>query len=275
MLIPKTINNYQRFACNIMEDLRNQLEALLFACGKKISVEELQVLIGNLPLEVIKENLEALQRSYEERNSPLMVMQENDGWKLTAREKYLPLVQKINPHTELSKTIMETLAVIAWKQPIMQSEVIHIRTNKAYEHIDELEKMGFIGKEKYGRTYMIKLTQKFFDYFDLSSNAAAREVFKDIKVDEELQKKMDEFKEEELAKNKEIEETEETEDIYKKDEREEMLNEDEIDQKEEAFMEGYQDTKKDTPQEPTPEQQEEENPLSGDKKQQKDQDASD
>ncbi|MBI3033381.1 SMC-Scp complex subunit ScpB [Candidatus Woesearchaeota archaeon] len=249
-----------------MQDLRNQLEALLFACGKKISVEELQFLIGNLPLEVIKENLEALQRSYEERNSPLMIMEENDGWKLTAREKYLPLVQKINPHTELSKTIMETLAVIAWKQPIMQSEVIHIRTNKAYEHIDELEKMGFIGKEKYGRTYIIKLTQKFFDYFDLSNNAAAREVFKDIKVDEELQKKMDEFKEEELAKNKEIEDTEKTEDIYKKDEREEMLNEDEIDEKEEAFIEGYEDNKAENA---------EKQPKTEEKKQQKDQDASD
>lgn len=225
-----------------MEDLRNQVEALLFACGRKISDIELQQLIGNIPLEVIKENLENLQRAYEERNSPLMIIQEADGWKLTAREKYLPLVQKINPHTELSKTIMETLAVVAWKQPIMQSEVIHIRTNKAYEHIDELEKMGFIGKEKYGRTYMIKLTQKFFDYFDLPSNAAAREVFKDIKVDEELQKKMDEFKEQELAKNKEAQ-VEETEDIYEEEDREEMVEEDEITQKEEAFMEGYQEQK--------------------------------
>ncbi len=240
-----------------MEDLRNQVEALLFACGRKISDLELQQLIGNIPLEVIKENLENLQRAYEERSSPLMIVQEADGWKLTTREKYLPIVQKINPHTELSKTIMETLAVIAWKQPIMQSEVIHIRTNKAYEHIDELEKMGFIGKEKYGRTYMIKLTQKFFDYFDLPNNAAAREVFKDIKVDEELQKKMDEFKEQELAKNKEAQ-TEETEDIYKEEDREEMVEEDEITEKEDAFMEGYQEKQSEPTQEDKKEKKQEE-----------------
>jgi len=125
----------------------------------------------------------------------LMIFDEGELWRFTTKEAYLPLVRKINPNTELSKTMMETLAVIAWKQPILQSEVIHIRTNKAYEHISELEKMQFLVKEKYGRTYLLKLSQKFYDYFDLEGEQAARELFKQFKGKGEEQKKVGEFEE--------------------------------------------------------------------------------
>jgi DNA-binding PadR family transcriptional regulator len=81
--------------------------------------------------------------------------------------------------TELSKTIMETLAVIAFKYPIKQSDLIKIRTNKAYDHLKELEGLGYISRQKHGRTNLIKLTDKFFEYFDLPKEKL-REVFKDF-----------------------------------------------------------------------------------------------
>ncbi len=170
-------------------ELKNQIEALLFACGRKMTLDELKL---HLPASsaAIKEAIAELQKEYTDRESPVMIVQEGDSWKLTTREKYLSIVRKINPNTELTKTMMETLAVIAWKQPITQSEVIAIRTNKAYEHIGELEKMGFLVKEKYGRTFMLKLTQKFFDYFDLRDAQAAREMFSHVKESEETQRKL-------------------------------------------------------------------------------------
>lgn len=173
-------------------ELKHQIEALLFASGRKMTLEELKMHLTLSSAAVIREALEQLQKEYEERQSPVMLVQEGDFWKLTTREKYLPLVRKINPNTELTKTMMETLAVIAWKQPITQSEVIAIRTNKAYDHIAELEKMGFLVKEKYGRTFMLKLTQKFFDYFDLRDAQAARDLFQHIKESEETQQKLQE-----------------------------------------------------------------------------------
>ena len=175
----------------MVNELKNQIEALLFACGRKMTLDELKL---HLPASTaaIKEATAELQKEYTDRESPVMIVQEGDSWKLTTREKYLSIVRKINPNTELTKTMMETLAVIAWKQPITQSEVIAIRTNKAYEHIGELEKMGFLIKEKYGRTFMLKLTQKFFDYFDLRDAQAAREMFAHVKESEETQRKLEE-----------------------------------------------------------------------------------
>jgi segregation and condensation protein B len=173
-------------------ELKNQIEALLFASGRKMTIEELKLHLTVSSSAAIKEAAAELQKEYTDRESPVMVVQEADSWKLTTREKYLSIVRKINPNTELTKTMMETLAVIAWKQPITQSEVIAIRTNKAYEHIGELEKMGFLVKEKYGRTFMLKLTQKFFDYFDLRDAQAAREMFAHVKESEETQRKLEE-----------------------------------------------------------------------------------
>ena len=108
-----------------------------------------------------------------------MLVNEGDSWKITIREQFLPLVRNIVTETELSKTIMETLAVVALKYPIKQSELIKIRTNKAYDHLKELEQMGYITRQKHGRTNLIKLTQKFFEYFDLPQEKL-KEVFKDF-----------------------------------------------------------------------------------------------
>ena len=159
--------------------LKNKLEALLFSSGRKMSVEELSRL-SNSQTADIQNSLTELKMAYDEKGSSMMLVNEGDSWKLTVREQFLPLVQKIITETELSKTILETLAVIAFKYPIKQSDLIHVRTNKAYDHLKELEEMGYISRQKHGRTNLIKLTQKFFEYFDLPEGKL-REHFKDFK----------------------------------------------------------------------------------------------
>ncbi|MBI5392568.1 SMC-Scp complex subunit ScpB [Candidatus Woesearchaeota archaeon] len=236
----------------IEDDIKYQIESILFACGRKISIDELSQLLGIRVKEVIKDKLLELQKEYLDKNSSLMIVDEGDEWKVTVKEKYLSLVRKINPHTELSKTIMETLAVVAWKQPTRQSDVIRIRTNKAYDHIAELERMGFLVKEKYGRSFLLKLTQKFYDYFDLKDAQAAREMFKGVSVpalEEIEQTKVDEFEDaaEDVKENtsdvdgKEEKTTEDTEeDVYQKEDREKEVADDEVKPNEAAFVEGYE-----------------------------------
>ena len=158
-------------------DEKKKIEAVLFAAGDKISEEEISRLT-KIEIEEIKKSLNELKEDYKTNQSTFILIQEGDNWKLTVREEYMPIVQNIVPHTELSKTIMSTLAVIAWKAPVLQSDIIKIRTNKAYDHIAELLEMGFIIKQKHGRSYMIKLAQKFFDYFDLSGKEDVKEKFK-------------------------------------------------------------------------------------------------
>ncbi len=162
-----------------MSELKKQIEAILFASGKKVTYEDLARLC-NTDISSVKDAVQDLKKGYEEKDSPLILTEEADGWKMTVREKYLSLVHKMLPETELSKSVLETLAVIAWKQPVLQSEVIRIRTNKAYEDISELVERGFISKEKSGRSYLLRVTNKFKEYFELPSKEAIKKVFKDI-----------------------------------------------------------------------------------------------
>lgn len=188
-----------------MTDIRKEVEAILFSAGRAVNVAEFQALLGLTNSDLVKGSVKEIKEEYDSRFSPLMIVEEEGGWKLTVREKFLPIVQKINPHTELSRTILETLSVIAWKQPIAQSAVINIRTNKAYDHISELERLGFISKERHGRTFILKVTQKFLDYFDLPNNRAIKDVFTEFKdIEIAVQKKVDEFEKTHSTKTQEL-----------------------------------------------------------------------
>ena len=191
--------------------LRNKLDALLFSSGRKMSLEELSKLARAREDEV-QSALQELKKEYDEKDSSTMLVNEGNFWKLAVREQFLPLVRNIVTETELSKTIMETLAVIAFKYPIKQSDLIRIRTNKAYDHLKELEEMGYITRQKHGRTNLIKLTQKFFEYFDLPEGNL-KEQFQDFqsiaRAIEEKEKEIESIKEEQRRKAAEEEQKDE------------------------------------------------------------------
>lgn len=226
-----------------MEEYIKQIEAILFSCGREIEVSEIAKLTGIGSEGTVQEILEKIREDYDKRESPMMLVPGDSAWKMTVREKYLKVVRKITPYMEFPKTIMETLAVIAWKQPIMQSDVIRIRTNKAYEHIGELEKMGFLSKEKHGRSFLIRLSQKFYDYFDLRDDVDVRNLFKNVKDEEPEQKKMGEYAEPveagDVSEKAESTQEEDTEDMQEKSQSAEPeMVQDESDSEHDEMHEG-------------------------------------
>jgi segregation and condensation protein B len=146
--------------------LKQKVEAILFAVGQRISLADITRLARSRE-DAVKEVLGILKQEYEGKDTSLVLIEDGNFYKLAVRDHYLPVVKKIVTETELSKTVLETLAVIAFKYPIRQSDLIKIRTNKAYDHLKELEGQGFISRKRHGRTNLIKLTEKFFNYFDL------------------------------------------------------------------------------------------------------------
>lgn len=221
------------------DELRKKVESILFASGKKIDIIEIAKLCRmSHNLELIEKVLNQLKEKFDAENSSLMLMKEGTAWKLTVREKYVHIVQKIVTQTELSKTIMETLAVIAYKAPVLQSEIIKVRTNKAYDHLRDLESTGYITREKKGRTKLIKLTQQFFEYFDVPPEKI-KEKFRNV---EDLEKAV-EIKENEAGELKQKAEGKKADakklgDEHKKAEETEMKNLDKkIKEKEEKLPE--------------------------------------
>lgn len=164
-----------------LADLRKKAEAVLFSAGRKIDFEDIRKLCRCREPELLKQALSDLKEDYDRRDTSLMITEHGTSWKMIVKEQYAKIMRRIVSDTELPKTIMETLAVIAWKNPVLQSDVIKIRTNKAYDHLNELEKMGFISRKKHGRTKEIKLTDQFLKYFELEGDHQIKEAFKEVK----------------------------------------------------------------------------------------------
>lgn len=207
--------------------VKNKVEAILFSSGQKIRIDEICRLSRSKREEVI-EALHELAREFDEKQSSLMLIEEGEFWKLNVRDPFISIVRRIVTETELPKGVLETLAVIAFKYPILQSDLIKIRTNKSYEHLAQLESAGYVSRQKHGRTNLIKLTQKFFKYFDLTEEKL-KEQFKDFdsiakaikekeeeveRIKEEQQKRAIELKQEDEKIRKEIESLDEADEDF-------------------------------------------------------------
>jgi segregation and condensation protein B len=175
---------------------KKKVEAILFTVGKEITSERIGSLCS-LDIKEINKIVKELKKEYSAMDNSLQIVEKENGWKLTVRDEFVPLVSSIVTSTEMEKPLMETLAVIAWKYPIVQSEVIKLRHASAYEHMKQLQEQGFIEKVKFGRTYKVRLTKKFFEYFDLPSEEAKKAFLNEIpenvlKEAEEVHKEADE-----------------------------------------------------------------------------------
>lgn len=162
-----------------LEQNEKQVEAILFAVGKEISTERIASLCSLEPA-TVETIITSLTEKFEQLNHSLKITKKENGWKLTVKDEFVPLVSTLVSSTELERPLMETLAVIAWKYPILQSDVVKLRNASAYEHMRQLEDVGYIVKERFGRTYKVKLTKKFFEYFDLPSDEAKQAFLKHV-----------------------------------------------------------------------------------------------
>lgn len=150
-----------------MEDIKNKVEAVLFTTGRSLTMQEISQLAGIGSIGLIKDVLTSLREEYGKRVTSLELINENDRWKLSLKRDYMYLTEKLLTDAELDRPAQETLAVIAFKQPVLQSDIIKIRGNTAYDHIKLLREEGFVLSDKSGRTRILKLAPKFYDYFDV------------------------------------------------------------------------------------------------------------
>lgn len=145
---------------------RNKVEAVLFTTGRFLTVAEIASM-ANIKQDIVVQTLEALKQEYSNRPSSLELQCDGERWKLNIKKEHLHLTENLLSDSEFDFPTQETLAIIAYKNPVLQCNVIKIRGNKAYDHVKLLKEEGFIASEKSGRTRLLKLTPKFFDYFDI------------------------------------------------------------------------------------------------------------
>ncbi|MEK6835437.1 MAG: SMC-Scp complex subunit ScpB, partial [Nanoarchaeota archaeon] len=114
-----------------MQDIKNKVEAVLFTTGKFLTIEEISELTGISQLDLIKESIENLINDYNNKETSLEIIQQGNQYKLNLKKDYMNLTTKLFSSTELEKPVQETLALIAYKQPVLQSIIIKMRGNTA------------------------------------------------------------------------------------------------------------------------------------------------
>jgi len=162
---------------DISEEKKNfkKVEAALFISARYLSVQELVELTDINPL-LLKELLEKLREYYQKIDSAIEILNKDDLWKMDIKQEYFNMINKLaTGKAEFSKAEQETLAILAYKQPVKQSVIIKIRGNKAYDHIKHFTDIGLLKAKRAGHTLELTLSESFYDYFHLEKKEKNKE----------------------------------------------------------------------------------------------------
>lgn len=173
--------------------LKAKIETVLFITARAMTIEEISKILNTDPVEVESVMLDLIM-DYASRESALEIDDE-DGYIIQVRQEHMDIVEKLVP-VELKSSVLKTLSIIALKGPLKQSLLIQLRGQAAYYHIQELLEKGLITRkrEKEGRSYIIRTTNKFSEYFKLKGDTKALAKVLDIEINnaEKLRKRSEE-----------------------------------------------------------------------------------
>ena len=171
--------------------LTTKIEAIFYIKGRPLSIEEIVAcLISLAPKssslspeegsqasesvnhELVEDALIELMNDYAHRHSALEIVETEAGYSLQLKAEYENLLQELVP-AELGKGALRTLAAVALRNPILQTELIDLRGSSAYQQVGELVRLGFIRKREQadGRSYWLEVTNKFHQYFEINDMA--------------------------------------------------------------------------------------------------------
>jgi segregation and condensation protein B len=156
-----------------MEDLKNIVESLLFVADEALSLERLKKTLPLADAQAIREAITALQSEYDARRGGFYLAEVAGGFQFRSRPEYTAWVRRlVDPKPlRLSKAAMETLAVIAYKQPIIRADIEHLRgvdCGGVLRVLLERKLIRVLGRREIaGRPLIYATTKRFLETFDL------------------------------------------------------------------------------------------------------------
>jgi segregation and condensation protein B len=151
-----------------MPRLASTIEAILYLKAQPLSIAQISEFAG-CDRATAEEGLLELIGDYAHRDTALEVVETEKGYTLQLRESYQNLVHALIP-ADLGVGALRTLAVIAMRGPLTQTDLVDLRGSGAYQHVQELVTQGFVRRRKKsdGRSYWVQVTDKFHQYFQLN-----------------------------------------------------------------------------------------------------------
>jgi segregation and condensation protein B len=198
------------------KEIKNILEVLFFITDEPISLEKLnEIFDKKVNKEIFLEIIDEIKKEYEDRLAPIELRNVAEGYQFATKPEYSQWVRKLfkdKVTLRLSQSALETLAIIAYKQPITRAELEEIRgveTISVLEKLLERKLIKIVGrKEAVGRPLLYGTTNEFLRYFGLvsisdlpsldelapSSTTENQDLYKTIEQQNQIDKSTDDLK---------------------------------------------------------------------------------
>ncbi|MEK6765651.1 MAG: SMC-Scp complex subunit ScpB [Planctomycetota bacterium] len=158
------------------DEVKRIVEAILFAVQEPISVRKISEIIEGTEAKEIREVIQQLRDEYDSHDRVFQIEEIANGFQLLSRPEYHEWISKIRKksgESKLSQPALETLSIIAYKQPIIRAEIEAIRGVQSGQMIRTLIEKGLVkitGRDEVlGRPLLYGTTTKFLDHFGLKS----------------------------------------------------------------------------------------------------------
>lgn len=140
------------------------LEATLFGAGKTLSISEISESLGYSEQEV-SDGLQSLQATMKRRkNGSLRLTQISNKWVMEVKPSIAEHMPK-DTKAEIAPKLLKAASIIAYHQPISQSDLVKLMGPKAYDYVRELAQRGMVDRRKDGITRRLTTTRRFSEYF--------------------------------------------------------------------------------------------------------------
>lgn len=155
-------------------EIKGIIEALLFISGEPLSIDRIKNVLEEVERGKIKGLLWELQHDYDMRLSGLRIVEVAGGFQISTRSEiaqWIKRLKKIKQSSRLSRPSLETLAIVAYKQPIVKAEIEDIRgvdSTGVIKGLLDKHLIKIIGrKDLPGRPILYATTREFLQYFGL------------------------------------------------------------------------------------------------------------
>ncbi|MGQ9648906.1 MAG: SMC-Scp complex subunit ScpB [Phycisphaerae bacterium] len=152
------------------------IEAILFATDAPLTLARIVSILGVGSARDVRKHINALNKRYDEQGSAFRIEMIAGGYQMLTRAEYNTWLRRLRQNKQdsrLSQAAMETLAVIAYKPPVVRAEIEAIRGVQSGEMLNRLRELGLVkivGRaEDVGRPMLYGTTKRFLEVFGLSS----------------------------------------------------------------------------------------------------------
>ena len=141
------------------------VESALFSAGRPLTVDEIVETTG-IPKERVRDALNHLHKQFQRDDTALEVARAGDKWAMQLKAVYAPHAAKLAP-MEIPGKVIKTLALIAYHQPFLQSELKEMIGTKVYDHVGELVERGLVISKDQGVSKLLTTSPAFPEYFGI------------------------------------------------------------------------------------------------------------